>query len=363
MKIAICGSVGLPARYGGWETLVEQLSTRLSRSCFKVIVYCSKFSYKEYPKSIEAIDLHYIPLRANGVQSILYDLASILHAMFVRRAQVILILGVSVGIFAPFINSVNIFGSKFVINVDGIEWKRRKWGRFTRNFLRLSESISVRYFRAVVADNSLISEYIRKEYGIVCPVITYGSDHTSREAVNPSILKKYPFLSSSFFLTICRIVPENNIGLICEAALKSELITVILGNWDSSKYGKSIRDKYSATQNLVLLDQNYNLKELNILRSHCRAYIHGHECGGTNPSLVEAMAFGCPLFCFDVGFNRCTTENQARYFDDVKSLIELMKNVHDFDGDISGLLMTCKNKYRWDHIVELYYELFLDLSK
>ena len=177
-KTAIIGSVGIPANYGGFETLTEQLAIQLQER-FEITVYCSKSAFKTHPGKIQNIRLKYLPLKANGIQSILYDMLSIFNA--ITYADSLLILGVSGCTLLPFLR---LFGcrKKIVVNIDGIEWKRAKWSGFARWFLRFSEKCAVKYSDVVIGDNQVITDYVKATYGKHCELIEYGADNKKLEA-------------------------------------------------------------------------------------------------------------------------------------------------------------------------------------
>ncbi|WP_252371300.1 DUF1972 domain-containing protein, partial [Escherichia coli] len=197
---------------------------------------------------------------------------------------VVLVLGVSGAVVLPI---VKLFSrAKIITNIDGLEWKRDKWRKLARCFLKFSEFLAVKYSDVVITDNQAISDYVLEEYGNTSSVIAYGGDHSLiTSAVN---LPKY---SAPFYLTICRIEPENNIHIILEAFSQTNHNLKLIGNWHSSIYGKELFEKYSRFSNIELIHPIYELEKLYVLRETCCGYIHGHSAGGTNPSLVEAMHF------------------------------------------------------------------------
>ena len=177
-KICVVGTVGLPARYGGFETLVENLADYHSTSSAtsELIVYCSGPSYDNRVNTYRNTKLLYVELKANGVQSILYDIVSIMKSVK-AGASVILVLGVSGAIALPFVRAF--CSARIVTNIDGLEWKREKWGRFARWFLKWSEKIAVRQSHVVIGDNQAICDYIRAEYGESCLLYTSPSPRDS----------------------------------------------------------------------------------------------------------------------------------------------------------------------------------------
>lgn len=354
-KVAIIGSVGIPAKYGGFETLVEYLSKHLS-SRVELTVYCSSKSYPVKVKKHNNARLRYIPLQANGVQSIPYDIFSILHAILF--SDTLLILGVSGCCILPFIRLFT--KKKIVINIDGLEWKRNKWSSFTKKFLRYSERMAVLFADVIVADNVEIQKYVKQTYRKESVLIPYGGDHTKRLKMSIETKERYPFLEKEYAFKVCRIEPENNIEMILEAfSFNSSLQLVLVGNWNNSEFGKEIRNKYKSHKHIHLLDPIYNQTILNEIRCACRVYIHGHSAGGTNPSLVEAMTLGLPIFAYAINYNQSTTANQALYFKDSKELTGLIEKQNKIDLLFYGLKMKeiAAEEYVWSVIAEKYFTL------
>ena len=355
-KVAIIGTVGLPANYGGFETLVENL-TKKPYQDFDITVYCSAKSYSNKLKTYNTCRLHYINLSANGIQSIVYDIRAILHA--IKYSDILLILGVSGCIILPFIKLFS--NKKIIVNIDGVEWKRQKWNGLAKWFLKLSEHFAVKSADAVISDNKVIQDYVRITYDKNSHLIAYGGDHCGSIPLSNETLKKHPFLSSKYAFKVCRIEPENNIEMILEAFSKEDsLPLVIIGNWDNSTFGSQMRLKYQDFKNLFMLEPIYNQDILNQIRSNCYLYIHGHSAGGTNPSLVEAMSLGVPTLCYDINYNFETTEGATLYFKSSDDLINLIKSTGQEELKQIGVKMKdiAKKSYTWSIISKQYEELF-----
>lgn len=355
--ISIIGTVGVPANYGGFESLVENIIGDNFSEEIHYIVYCSSKSYSQKQTSYKGADLKYIPLNANGSQSILYDIFSLLRAT--RSSDVILVLGVSGCCFLPV---YRLFSRKrLVINIDGLEHRRDKWGKWTRRFLKLSEKMAVKYGDVIVADNEGILDYVAEEYGKKAELIAYGGDHVLCDIsdVENEILEKYSLHSQGYSFSVCRIEPENNVHITLEAFKRTGMKLVFVGNWDGSLYGKRLIDEYGKCENIRLLSSVYDLKILNVLRSHCSFYVHGHSAGGTNPSLVEAMFFQKPILAFDVVYNRETTEQKANYFSSVEDLVGLLNIPYaSFKANAVDMERIAQKRYRWAVIARQYEAIY-----
>lgn len=352
-KIAVIGTAGIPAKYGGFETLVQNLVEKWINK-FDITVYCSTKYYQknERLKKWKGANLIYLPIHANGIFSILYDIISIFHAIL--YADVLLVLGVSGGIILPF---VRIFtNKKIIVNIDGLEWRRDKWGRFTKEFLKFSEILAVKFSDADITDNLALKKYTSRYYNTLSYLVPYGADHVKKPVPSKSDLAKYSFLLDDYAFKVCRIEPENNVHVVLEAFKNLRLKLVIVGNWNTSLYGQELKDKYKNFNNIYLLDPIYDQIKLDLLRSNCKVYIHGHSAGGTNPSLVEAMYLGLPIIAFDVMFNHCTTFNSAKYFKSSSSLEKILKDISDYELSLIGKAMEkiALDEYTWSKIADRY---------
>lgn len=353
-KIAIIGTVGVPANYGGFETLAEHLIEDLGQK-HDITVFCSgkKYAKSERKSSYKGATLKYLPFDANGIQSIPYDTLSILYSLFF--ADVLLVLGVAGAWILPF---VRIFtNKKIIISIDGIEWKRDKWNVFAKWYLFWAKGLAVKYSHIDISDNEAIQDYTAARYGSLSRIIEYGADHTMKVPITTEATEQYPFLKGLYAFKVCRIEPENNVHVILEAFTKTnKMPLVIVGNWDKSAYGQSLKAQYSDHPNIHILDPIYNQKQLDVLRGNASLYVHGHSAGGTNPSLVEAMYLGLPILSFGVSYNRVTTENRALYFDGLDSLIQEINEIYlaklNSIGEEMGKIT--KRRYTWSNIAFKY---------
>ena len=360
-KVAIIGTAGVPARYGGFETLVHQLVIQW-KDKYDVGVYCSTKYYKpeERIKTWNGARLFYLPLNANGIQSILYDIVSVIHALF--WADTLVILGVSGGIVLPFVKFFT--KKKIIVNIDGLEWRRPKWNKWVQRFLKFSEFLAVKYSDVDITDNAALKRYTAINYGTLSYLVAYGADHVKPRNVEENDFEKYPFLKNDYAFKVCRIEPENNLHLILEAFAKnSDKVLVVVGNWNNSEYGMHLKRTYATTENIILLDPIYEQLELDLLRSNCSLYVHGHSAGGTNPSLVEAMYLGLPILAFDVVYNRATMCHKGMYFKDVDSLSAILTSLtkDQLDSLAIDMKLLANEFYTWEVIADKYHALILSL--
>jgi glycosyltransferase involved in cell wall biosynthesis len=357
-KVAIIGTNGLPGNYGGWDQLVKHLTANLHDD-FEFMVYTSSVDVREKIKLYKGTRLQYISFKANGIQSIPYDICSLFHAAFC--CDVLFICGTSGCISLPLIKLIN---RNILLNPDGQEWKRDKWSKPVQWFLKISESFGIRSAKTVIADNEKIREYITSRYKKDSVLIEYGGDQVMKVPLSKETAQKYGIQTKHYAFKVCRIVPENNIHLIIETFREIPNIPLILiGNWNNSNYGKLLREENKSYPHLKLLDPIYEQKTLDELRSNCQVYIHGHSVGGTNPSLVEAMNLGLCIIAFDVDYNQETTENQALYFKDKIELQSVLEQISTgtINADIirTQMKVISNRRYLWSIITEKYKEVFL----
>jgi glycosyltransferase involved in cell wall biosynthesis len=374
-KVAIAGIVGVPGRYGGFETLAENLVHHHAaqpdrQQAIDLTVFCSARAYPARPARFKTARLHYVRLQANGIQSIAFDALCLWRAMRQKQEDLIL-LGVSGALMLPVLRLLS--PMRIITNIDGIEWKREKWSPLARWVLRLSERLAVRWSHVVIADNAAIAEHVRHSYGRPCEVIAYGGDHAVSPQIPPGEEDPAPTealadLPEAYALALCRIEPENNVEMILEAWAErgatqatayGQLPLVFVGNWHNSAYGRALWARFAACEGLHLLPPIYEASALQALRRRARLYLHGHSAGGTNPSLVEMMHFGLPVLAHGCSFNRHSTEDQARYFTSADTLraqvAELTVPTATRIG--AAMLEIAQRRYTWDRIGAAYFAL------
>lgn len=352
-RVAIIGSQGVPPKYGGFETLVDNIISNKSENV-EYTVFCSTPDMDTKLSDYKGCRLRYINLRAHGIASIPYDIISMIKAM--RGYDAILLLGVSGGIFVPVFKLFS--RTRVIINIDGLEHTRDKWDKLAKKFLKFSLGSCMRWADVIVSDNKGIQDFVTKHYGITPRLIAYGGDHAIRNLDSRrqiAMLDFHNLKPGEYDLSICRIEPENNCHITLEAYDSTGCELAFIGNWNHSDYSRELYNRYSKNPRLHLIDPIYNLDALYALRNNARRYVHGHKSGGTNPSLVEAMFFNKPILAFDVIYNRETTQGKAYYFKDIDSLKELILQE---DLDAGGTLDIAQSQYVWDLIARQYEDLF-----
>lgn len=359
MKVAIIGTVGVPACYGGYETLVENLLTHKQRDDIEYTVYCSAKAYKDRPRTYKGARLVYLPFNANGPQAIIYDTLSLIHAYF--TSDQILSLGTVGSFILPLTRRLS--RKRLSVNLDGLDDAREKFNSFSQRVIGKARRLAAKYADQRISDNQGIKDYVSRVYGKDSVLIEYGGDNAQPVRDDKRLKEKYGLEPEAYVFKVARIEPENNIETILKtfADIPEETL-VLVGNWNRSEFGRTMKERYGSLPNMRLMDPIYEPCEINLLRTNCKLYIHGHSAGGTNPSLVEAMSLGLPIIANGVVYNRETTEHEAVYFNDQKSLAEAVRSLCADKDRRDALAAKMKEiatrRYRWETIVRKYENLF-----
>lgn len=356
LKVSLIGTNGIPAKYGGFETLTEYLSKNLNQD-YDLYCYCAQTPKENRLKTFQNTTLIYLPFKANGWQSMVYDALSIIDSLI--KHDILIILGFS-GVFAFPLKFI--FGKKIIFNIGGIEWQKVRGSKFTGGFeilvKKCFEWICVKSSDIIIVDNQVLYDYVKVKYNIVSVLAEYGGDHAIKEPVSSHLLVKYPFLENSYDVTVSRAQEDMNIHLVIDAYKAiPERKLVVVSNWNTSNYGKELKNQnQNKYENIILLDAIYDLKVLNVIRGNCSIYLHTHSLCGTAPSLVEAMSLGLPVVCFDVPTNRATTEEKSYYFKDIDSLISILRDLDSEKTKILGNNMfdIASRRYTWKRVVNIY---------
>lgn len=357
--ISIIGTRGIPATYGGFETFAQELSIRLDSDKIKVVVFCDfkENNLTEY-RGVQLKYSKYI----KSEHPLLFYFDCILRAA--RDSDFILVAGTG-GAFFYWIPKL---ARKIIItNIDGVESRRGKWGFFKKIFIKATEYIAIHCSDKVIADSFGIKNYVLQNYGVKddrISVIEYGAEKNQGKA-NLKVLKKHDLIPNEYYLVVSRLEPENNIIKILQGFLasRSPRTLVIVGGLKKNSYVNQIEGiAQSSNGRIKLLGAIYERSELDALRFYTYAYMHGHSVGGTNPSLLEALAASNISICHDNEFNREVTESQMFYF---KSSHDLALQLEEIEAlSIETLnqrkayaLNRVSSYYNWDRITCEYRNL------
>ena len=314
MRLIILGTRGIPARHGGFETFAEGLSLYLVKKGWEVTVYCQeKGTGPIYEDEWEGVKLIHVPVSAPGAfETVLFDWKCTLHATGLKGPK--LVLGYNTALFSlPY----RCRGQRCVINMDGIEWKRGKWGLAAKIWFFINEKVGLWLGHHLIADHpeikNYLAKYVRRDKITVIPYtadILYSADELE--------LKPFNLRPGQYSLVIARPEPENSILEIVKAysRKKRDQPLVVLGNYFPELYPYHRAVMQAASDDVIFVGALYDKGQVNALRFYCRFYIHGHTVGGTNPSLVEALGAGSPVLAHDNKYNRWVAGAGAKYFTD-----------------------------------------------
>ena len=354
-KLYIVGTHGVPARYGGFETLADHLCQHLNED-FDITVYCNAKKYTEHNTEYHGANLKYINLNASGFSGIFYDLITFPIAAI--KADVILFLGVTgAGFIVP---CAKFFRVKVIVNQGGLkEWEREKLSWLQKKWAKFNHKVSARYSDQNIVDNELYGICLRNDFNAESTVIRYGGDHV-KKIDTAGFINKHSFLTSPYAVSVSRAQIDNNLHLLLECfECFNKFPLVLISNWEVSTYGQSLKAKYLGAENIILVDAIYDRDELDCIRANAAIYIHSHSRCGTAPSLVEAMCLEKPVMSFNAATNIETTENKALYFANSEELYELLVNSGQDQMHSLGAAMTriAQKKYRWKTIADQYRKL------
>lgn len=356
MKIGILGTRGIPNNYGGYEQITGYLAAGLVTKGHDVTVYNSH-NHPNQSSIWNGVNIQhcYDPEYFLGTAGqFIYDLNCIRHARK-NNYDVWLFMGYTSSSVWRMLFPKNTI---IISNMDGVEWKRAKYSKPVQQFLKYAERWAVKHSRFHIADSSAIKEYLDKAYQINCRFIPYGASVPCQQ--KEDVFQKYNISKNNYHLLIARMEPENNIEMILDGyQLSSEKNKFLVIGKTDNKFGKCIVDKYRSDERIKFLGGLFNQEIVHSLRANSQLYFHGHSVGGTNPSLLEAMASSTLIAAHDNVFNRSVLGEDAFYFSnssEVKCLLEnhsCRKLKTDF---INKNLEKIKQYYNWDLIINSYEE-------
>ncbi len=376
MKIAFISTRGIPNNYGGFEQFAEYISVGLAQRGHEVVVYSPKFHpYQEDTYKGVRLKHIYSPetWMGSSVGSFFYDFASLCDALKKEDFDIIYEAGYT-SIIPAYI-WFNVRKRKrpiFTTNMDGLENKRSKFSPMVRRFLDWEEKMAVKYSHYLIADNMGIHDYSKEKYDKESKFLAYGAD--IHDDFNADYLKEFGLQPEEYYILIARLEPENNIVMAIEGYLHSKengrRPLIVVGK-TNTPHGKELVEKYGNEKNVRFVGGIYDFKKLDSVRHFSKAYFHGHSVGGTNPSLLEAMAAGCFIFAHDNIFNRAVLEENAFYYPSADKVAEYLNRI-DTMAEESKIQYTAnnieviRNEYSWEHLVdehEKYFQWLLEQNE
>ena len=359
MKIAILGTRGIPNHYGGFEQFAEYFSVFLANKNHEVYCY-SSHNHLYQDTSFHGVHIihQYDPEYKLGTFSqFIYDYNCIMDARK-RNFDIILQLGYTSSSIWCFLMPKN---SLVITNMDGVEWKRSKYAKPVQQFLKFAERLAAKNSDFLVSDSLGIQSFLQKRYAVDSTYIAYGAHPFSNP--NESIIQQYNVEKQKYSMLVARFEPENNLQMILDGVVlcQKETPFLVIGKHET-KYGQFLKNRYKNNQNIRFVGGIYDINHLNNLRYFSNLYFHGHSVGGTNPSLLEAMASQALIAAHNNEFNKGVLKSNAFYFSNANEVSDLILKV-----DKSAFLRLIENNYKaiinefnWEKINSEYLQLFID---
>jgi len=356
VSINILGTRGIPAQHGGFETFAEQLALHLVSLGWQVTVYCQCEDGSKADGHCEiwkGVNLRFFSSRFQGALGTMdFDRKTVRDV--VKQQGIDLVLGYNTAVF----NCLErIWGRRILINMDGIEWKRAKWNFLAKLWFFINEIVGANISNVVIADHPEIAKHVQKRSLRKPVVIPYGADEILNAGAPPLELEP-----DRYFVSIARIEPENSILELVSAAamLPASFKCVVLGTLqDTNLYHQAVRA--AAGPNVVFPGAIYDKEQVAALRFHARAYLHGHQVGGTNPSLVEALGAGNAVLAHDNPFNRWTTGGNQSYFSGTEQCGQLMARLSTDDALVANARRAARARhnaaFRREYVLDAYAEV------
>ena len=359
MRIAILGTRGVPAKYGGFETCAEEISTRLVKRGYEVIVYCRKGNFKNKLTYYKGVKLIHLPsIKSKITDTFSHTFFSMIHVL-TQKVDIIYVMNAA---NSPICLIPKLLSKIVVINVDGLEWKRKKWGKFARNYYLLSEKLSTVFSDMIISDSIAIKKYYINKYNTDSSFIAYGAN--IEKSKKPEVLCEYGLKPDDYFLVASRLEPENNADLTINAMkiVKTNKKLVIAGGANyKSEYIKKLRNTNDSR--IIFLGPVYKDGHIKELHCNCYAYIHGNEVGGTNPALLKALGYGNTVLALNVKFNAEVIKDAGIVYEKNISYLAgkmqfLVDNPEVKNSYRSKAIQRIKEAYTWEKITDQYEKLF-----
>lgn len=361
LKIAIIGSRGYPIVYSGYETFVKEVSERLVAQNISVRVYCQKHLFSARPKIENGVELVYIPtVQTKSLNQLVHSFFSMVHACC-SKTDVILVVNAANG---PFGLISLLAQKKTLINVDGLEWLRPKWKGLGAAYFKFAAKLATLFYNTIITDAEAMRQVYLQTFKENSTVIAYGAN--IRHSKNPSLINQFGLIPNEYFLIVGRLIPDNNSDLILEGFKKanSNKKLVIVGDVPyQDAYAQKM--KAHASDQILFLGYITDSEVLAELYHQSYAYLHGHEYGGTNPTMLKAMAYGCAILALDTVFNREMLENGqfGWFFQKTSDSVALYLQQAEHNPQAVQTLKEkardgITQKYNWDEVTRAYVTVF-----
>ncbi|MBG6192120.1 glycosyltransferase involved in cell wall biosynthesis [Arthrobacter sp. CAN_A212] len=363
LSIALVGTRGVPARYGGFETCIEEVGSRLAAMGHEVTVYCRPVTPADADvREHLGMRLVHLPsLRKRSLETLSHTGLSVGH-LFRHRTDVAIVFNAA---NAPWLPVIRAAGIPVATHVDGLEWKRAKWGKVGKRYYRAVEALAVKWSDALIADAIGIKDYYRERFNAPTEYIAYGAPLIDNPASDK--VQELGLETGKYHLVVARFEPENHVHLVVDGYRRSaaQLPLVVVG---TAPYADTyIRKVHSlADQRVQFLGGVWDQELLDQLYANARVYWHGHSVGGTNPSLLRAIGAGAATNAFQVDFNSEVLGEAGRYFADSDDVMRLVHSAErdPVDCERRGrLARRAAERYDWDDVAERYEKLCYSLAK
>lgn len=362
MRIAMIGTRGVPARYGGFETCVEEVGARLVDAGHDVVVFCRPSAGADRPRSYRGMSLVHLPaLHKRSLETLSHTTLSVLHPALGRTDAALVFNSAN----SPLLPVLRLRGIPVATHVDGLEWMRSKWSGLGQRYYRVAESLAVRWSDALIADAPGIADYYAAEFGAATREIAYGAPITPKHDLHR--LETIDLHPGKYHLVVARFEPENHVREIVEGYTRStaEMPLVVVG---SAPYAETYTESVhaAADDRVRFLGGLWDQELLDQLYAGALTYLHGHSVGGTNPSLLRAAGAGAHAIAWDVRFNREVLGDVADYFrtpSEAASLIEQAERDPARPSDLGLVLQQQITRYNWDDVAAAYEQLCVDLAE
>jgi glycosyltransferase involved in cell wall biosynthesis len=353
MKIAILGSRGIPNRYGGFEELAEKLGVGLADKGHELIVYNPSdhpVTAWKYP-GVKLVRIFNPEQFMGSFGQFIYDLGASIHTRK-EKPDIILQLGYTSSSIWYWVLPRQ---SRIITNMDGLEWLRSKYSPPVKRFLKQAEKWAAQHSHLMVADNPEIQTYLSDCFSNQVVYIPYGAEIP--KSFDVGIPKDFALVPGEYNIIIARMEPENHIEEILEGITKSNTTyyTIVIGGLN--KYGRRLKRKFENDERIRFLGAMYDKTILNSLRHFAQYYFHGHSVGGTNPSLLEAMACSCNIVAHNNAFNRSVLKNHANYFSNAHDITAVLDGPFDttyWERNRRRNVSAVRDRFNWRVIVEQY---------